>query len=42
MNESRQNAGRGRPRILSEKEIKSWQDTYGEDIQIVEPETSIY
>ncbi|WP_043890876.1 hypothetical protein [Paenibacillus sp. Aloe-11] len=36
MNESRQNAGRGRPRILSEKEIKRWQDTYGEDIQIVD------
>ncbi|MCP3747546.1 hypothetical protein [Paenibacillus sp. A3M_27_13] len=36
MNESRQNTGRGRPRILSEKEIKRWQDTYGEDIQIVD------
>ncbi|MDN4086172.1 hypothetical protein [Paenibacillus polymyxa] len=36
MNESRQNTGRGRPRVLSEKEIERWQDTYGEDIQIVD------
>ncbi|AUO05282.1 hypothetical protein C0638_01195 [Paenibacillus sp. lzh-N1] len=36
MNESKQDKGRGRPRILSEKQIERWISKYGEDIQIVD------
>lgn len=36
LSEPKQNKGRGRPRILSEKEFERWHNSYDEDIQIID------